>query len=88
MLVGSIPNLNSGSRGIPLGKSLNCSSGILVSTTTFISRLHMLYTNPIMIIHMTRFVVRPPPIPIVVIGHKNPRNDNQGRDFQCHLEEF
>jgi hypothetical protein len=88
MLVGFIPNLNCGSRGIPLGKSLNWSSGILVLTTRFINRLHMVYTNPIMMIHMTRFVVRPSPIPIMVIGHKNPRNGNQGRDFQCHLQEL
>ncbi len=88
MLVGSIPNLNYGSRGIPLGKSLNWSLGILIPTTRFISRLHMVYANPIMMIHMTRFVIQPPPIPIVVIGHKNPRNGNQGRDFQCHLQEL
>jgi len=88
MLVGSIPNLNCGSRGIPLGKSLNWSLGILIPTTRFISRLHMVYANPIMMIHMTRFVIRRPPIPIVVIGHKNPRNGNQGRDFQCHLQEL
>jgi len=48
----------------------------------------MVYTNPITMIHMTRFVVGPPPIPIVFIGHKNPRNGNQGRDFECHLHEL
>ncbi len=52
ILTGSITNLGCGPRGVSTGRNLSRSSRILISIIGVIGTPHMVFTNPIMTIHV------------------------------------
>jgi hypothetical protein len=59
ILIGSTINLGSGSSGVSARRNLNWSSALPTVTTRVVETFQMVFTNPIMTIHVNRTTNRP-----------------------------
>ncbi len=71
ILIGSTAKLGSESSGISTRRNLNRNTILLTITIGVVGTLQMVFTNPIMIIHVNRNLGRPPMSSMVVGGYKN-----------------
>jgi hypothetical protein len=54
VLIGSVANLGCGTSGISIERNLNRSSGLLTTPIGVVGTLQMVFTYPIMTIHVNR----------------------------------
>jgi hypothetical protein len=73
ILIGFATNLDSGLGGVLTGRNLSRSSTLPIGTTRVVGTLQMVFTNPIMIIHVNRTVDQPPMSSMVIGGYKSKR---------------
>jgi hypothetical protein len=66
VLIGSVANLGRRLGGVSTGRNLNRSLGIPIATIGVIGTPQMVFTNPIMVIHVNRTTNQPPMSSIVV----------------------
>jgi hypothetical protein len=56
VLIGSVAKLGSELGGVLVGRNLHRSFALPIATTGVVGTLHMVFTNPIMIIHVEMIV--------------------------------
>ncbi len=59
LLIGSVAKLGSGSCGVLVGRNLSQILTLLIATIGVVGILEMVFTNPIMTIHVNMIVDRP-----------------------------
>jgi hypothetical protein len=82
VLIGSTTKLGNGSNGVLTRKKLSGSMTLPITTTGVVGTLQMVFTNPIMIIHVNRFAYRPPMSSMVARGYKSANATNLRKGYQ------
>jgi len=78
VLIGSTTKLGNELGGISTKKNLNQNTTLPIITIGVVGTPQMVFTNPIMIIHVNRNLSRPPMSLMVVGGYKNVDATNSG----------
>jgi hypothetical protein len=78
VLIGSTTKLGNKLSGISTKKNLNQNTTLPIITIGVVGTAQMVFTNPIMIIHVNRNLSRPPMSSMVVGGYKNVDATNSG----------
>ncbi len=82
VLIGSITKLDNKLSGISTKKNLNRNTTLPIITIGVVGTPQMVFTNPIMIIHVNRNLSQPPMSSMVVGGYKNVDATNSGWRYQ------
>jgi hypothetical protein len=85
VVIGFVTNLGHGSCGFSIGRNLNRNSGLPTTNTRVIGTPHMVFTNPILIIHVNKTTNRPLMNLIVVGGYKSTMLKIQKEGVENHL---
>jgi hypothetical protein len=85
VVIGFVTNLGHGSGGFSVGRNLNRNSGLPTMNTRVIGTPHMVFTNPILIIHVNKTTNRPLMNLIVVGGYKSTMLKIQKEGVENHL---
>jgi hypothetical protein len=79
IVIGSITNLGCGLGGVSVGRNLSRSSRLLATNTRVVGTPHIVFTNPIMTIHVNRIEDSPSMSSIVAEWYKSTNVENAKR---------
>jgi len=79
IVIGSITNLGCGLGGVSVGRNLSRSSRLLATNTRVVRTPHIVFTNPIMTIHVNRIEDSPSMSSIVAEWYKSTNVENAKR---------